>query len=90
MSDVSDILYKRSMAHGPEVRIRRVSEDGESPISAVLEVDRRAGTSRAGIGNPPALATAQGTTAEEVVAQLRPSADDDSALAKLMRERGLR
>ena len=90
MSDSAEILYKRVMAHGPEVRIRRVSVAGAQPVSAVLEVDRRAGTARAGIGFPPSLAEASGSTDEEVVAALRPSADDDSALARLMRERGLR
>ena len=87
---MTDVLYKRVMAQGPEVRIRRVSTEGATPVMAVLEVDRRAGTSRAGIGTPPPLAQASGDDDEAVVAQLQPKADDDAELARLMRERGLR
>ena len=53
------ILYKRILPHGPAVRIRRTSEDGVVPVTAVLEVDRRAGTPREGIGTPPSLMTAE-------------------------------
>lgn len=87
---MTDILFERTMAHGPEVRIRRISESGALPVVAVLEVDRRAGTSRAGIGTPPPLMTAQGDTDEAVLQQLGAKAEDDAALAMLMRERGLR
>jgi len=89
MSD--DILYRRKLAHGPEVRIRRTSEKGATPVVAVLDVDRRAGTPREKEGgNPPALKQAQGASDGEVVAALKPDADDDRAIAGLLRARGLR
>jgi hypothetical protein len=87
---MSDILFERIMSHGPAVRIRRTSEEGATPVTAVLEVDRRAGTTREGIGLPPPLVEAHGETEEAVVEQLKAQALDDAALARLMRERGLR
>jgi hypothetical protein len=89
MSD--DILYRRKMSHGPEVRIRRTTEPGASPVIAVLDVDRRAGTPREKEGGtPPPLKQAQGATEAEVVAALKPDADDDRAIAGLLRAKGLR
>jgi hypothetical protein len=84
------ILYKRVLPHGPAVRIRRTSENGVVPVTAVLEVDRRAGTPREGLGTPPSLMTAEGKTEAEVVAKLQPHASDDRAIVLLIRERGLR
>ena len=86
----SDLLYERFLPHGPAVRIRRVTDAGVTPVIAVLEVDRRAGTPREGIGTPPPLVKAQGTSEAEVLAQLEPQARDDGVIAKLLRERGLR
>jgi hypothetical protein len=86
----SDLLYERFLPHGPAVRVRRVSEVGAVPVMAVLEVDRRAGTPREGIGTPPPLVTAQGNTEAEVLAQLEPQAKDDRVIAQLLRARGLR
>lgn len=89
MSD--DILYRRKLVHGPEVRIRRTTDKGVTPVIAVLDVDRRAGTPREKEGGtPPPLKQAQGATEEEVVAVLRPEADDDRAIAGLLRAKGLR
>lgn len=89
MSD--DILYRRKLAHGPEVRIRRTSDEGATPVIAVLDVDRRAGTPREKEGGtPPPLKQAQGATEADVVAALRPDADDDRAIAGLLRAKGLR
>ena len=89
MSD--DILYRRKLPHGPEVRIRRTSEKGAAPVVAVLDVDRRAGTPREKEGGtPPPLRQAQGATEAEVVAALKPDADDDRAIAGLLRAKGLR
>lgn len=89
MSD--DILYRRKLPHGPEVRIRRTSEAGATPVVAVLDVDRRAGTPREKDGGtPPPLKQAQGASEAEVVATLRPDADDDRAIAGLLRAKGLR
>ena len=88
MADV--ILYKRILPHGPAVRIRRTSAEGVVPVTAVLEIDRRAGTPREGFGTPPSLMSAQGKTEADVLAQLEPHAKDDRAIVLLTREKGLR
>ena len=85
-----EILYRRTLPNGPVVRIRRTSAPGESPVVAVLDVDRRAGTPREKEGTPPPLRQAQGATEDEVVATLKKDADDDRAVAGLMRTRGQR
>ena len=73
------------------MRVRRTSDQGIVPVVAVLEVDRRAGTPRANLGgNPPPLLIAEGTSEVDVLASLKPSADDDHAIARLLREKGLR
>jgi hypothetical protein len=88
MSD--QILYQRLMAHGPAVRIRRTSEAGVSPVTVVLEVDRRAGTPREGIGTPPPLAECEAETEAEAIALLEPQARDDRMIVQLLHEKGLR
>jgi hypothetical protein len=89
MSD--DILYRRKLPHGPEVRIRRTSAPGVTPVSAVLDVDRRAGTPREKEGGtPPPLKHVQGATESDVVAALKAEADDDRAIAGLLRAKGFR
>lgn len=86
-----EILYRRKMPHGPEVRIRRTSDTGELPVHAVLDVDRRAGTPREKLGGtPPSLKAVQGVTEQDCVAQLRADADDDRAISGLLRAKGLR
>ncbi|MGH7670587.1 MAG: hypothetical protein ACRENQ_13970 [Gemmatimonadaceae bacterium] len=86
-----DILYQRFLSQGPAVRIRRTSEAGVAPVTAVLEVDRRAGTPRSMEGGPsPALSHAEGASEAEVVALLEPTARDDRQIAQLMREKRLR
>lgn len=86
-----DILYRRKLPHGPEVRIRRTSPVGMTPVTAVLDVDRRAGTPREKEGGtPPPLKQVQGASEAEVVAALKPEADDDRAIAGLLRAKGLR
>lgn len=85
-----DVLYERPLPHGPVVRIRRTSPPGVSPVVAVVEVDRRAGTPRAGIGTPPPLLSTEAASDDEAVARLRPEADDDRVIVQLMREKGLR
>ena len=84
------ILYKRVMPHGPAVRIRRTSADGVVPVTAVLEVDRRAGTPREGSGTPPSLVSVEGKTEAEVVAKLEAQAKDDRVILQLLRDKGLR
>lgn len=85
------ILYTRKLPHGPAVRVRRTSDAGVVPITAVLEVDRRAGTPREFDGGfPPPLMIVEGGTEAEVLAALEPQARDDRMIAGLMREKGLR
>ena len=84
------LLYKRILPHGPAVRIRRTSADGVTPVTAVLEIDRRAGTPREGTGTPPSLVAAEGRTEAEVLAKLEPLAKDDREIIQLLRDRGLR
>jgi hypothetical protein len=84
------ILYKRVLPHGPAVRIRRTSDHGASPVTAVLEIDRRAGTPREGVGTPPMLMSAEGKSEAEVLAKLEPAASDDRTIVLLIREKGLR
>ena len=89
---MTDILYERRVSGGPVVRVRRVSVEGQTPVKAVLEVDRRGGQLRPGqsAGNPPPLVEVEGTTDSEVLAKLLDHAMEDADLAKLMRDQGLR
>jgi len=84
------LLYERPLAHGPVVRIRRTSEVGHTPVTAVLEVERRSGAARATRGIPPALLRCEADSESEALALLEPNARDDATVARLMRERGLR
>jgi hypothetical protein len=86
-----EILYQRFLSHGPAVRIRRISEVGVAPVTAVLEVDRRAGTPRESTGGAsPALMRCEGATEAEVLGLLEPTARDDRRIAQLMHEKQLR
>jgi hypothetical protein len=86
-----EILYIRPMTFGPAVRIRRTSAEGATPVTAVLEVDRRYGTPREKEpGYPPPLAHAEGSSDADVLSALGPMAKDDQTIVRLMRERGLR
>ena len=67
---MDEILYERTLPHGPAVRIRRVTMAGETPVSVVLEVDRRAGTPRSGDGNPPPLMQFEGATEQDAVDEI--------------------
>jgi hypothetical protein len=84
------ILFERILPHGPAVRVRRTSDAGATPVTAVLEVDRRAGTPREGIGTPPPLMLCEAATEAEALAMLETHARDDRAIVQLMREKGLR
>ena len=87
----NEILYQRFLSYGPAVRIRRTSEAGVAPVTAVLEVDRRAGTPREQEGGtPPALMHCEGATEAEVLTLLEPTARDDRMIVQLMREKQLR
>lgn len=90
MADDS-ILYSRRLPHGPVVRVRRTSDAGGVPVTAVLEVDRRAGTTRESEGGyPPPLMLVEGASDAEVLARLTPHAADDRLVAALMRDKGQR
>jgi hypothetical protein len=85
------ILFARFLAHGPSVRVRRTSDPGTHPVTAVLEVDRRAGTNREREGGfPPPLMIVEGNSEAEVLDVLKPHAMDDRLVAGLMREKRLR
>jgi hypothetical protein len=87
----SDILFERTTTLGPVVRIRRVESATPGMMCAVLEVDRRAGTPRAAEGGiPPAIMAVEGETEAAVLASLLPFAEDDSAIARLLANRGIR
>ena len=89
---MSEILYERAMSHGHVVRIRRLTAEGATPVRAVIEVDRRAGSPRAsgGRGNPPPLMAVEGESEPDVVASLLPFAQEDAAVARLLAQRGVR
>jgi hypothetical protein len=85
------VLYTRVMSQGPQVRIRRTSPTGTQPVVAVLEVDRRSTTPRGSRGgSPPPLMMVEGKSDVDVLAQLKPQADDDQVIARLMQGKGLR
>jgi hypothetical protein len=88
MSD-DGVLFQRIMAHGPAVRIRRTSDEGKTPVTVVLEVDRRAGTPRDGLGTPPPLMACEAATEAEALAMLEPQAHDDRAIIQLLYAKGL-
>ena len=90
MSD-DGILFKRILPHGPAVRVRRTSQAGATPVTAVLEVDRRAGTPREHDGGfPPPLISVEAATEAEVLGALQAKALDDRLVAGLMQAKGLR
>ena len=73
------------------MRVRRTSEVGHTPVTAVLEADRHAGTPRESDGGfPPPLMIAEGASDATVLAALQPHALDDRLVAGMMREKGLR
>jgi hypothetical protein len=83
-----EILYERLLPQGPAVRIRRTSEPGIAPVTAVLEVERRVKRAVPG-GQPPRLLTATADSEAEVLAFLEPRAREDTAVVELMRDVGL-
>lgn len=90
---MSEILYERTMPQGHVVRIRRLTPDGNAPMRAVIEVDRRAGSPRTSGGrggHPPALMAVEGENEPDVVASLLPFVQDDASVARLLAQRGVR
>jgi hypothetical protein len=88
MSD-DGVLFQRIMPHGPAVRIRRTSDEGATPVTVVLEVDRRAGTPRDGMGTPPPLLACEAPTEAEALAMLESQAHDDRTIIQLLHTKGL-
>ncbi len=85
------VLYERPTPRGHVVRVRRVESATPDAVTAVIEVDRRVGTPREAEGGiPPAIMAVEGESEEAVIASLRPFADDDSAIARLLAARGIR
>jgi hypothetical protein len=87
---IGGVLFERFLPQGPAVRIRRTSLDGATPVTAVLEVDRRAGTPRDGVGTPPPIMECLATSEAEALSLLEPHARDDRTIVQLLREHGLR
>jgi hypothetical protein len=86
---VHDVLYERLLPpEGPAVRIRRTSEPGAMPVTAVLEVERRVKRAVPG-GHPPRLLSITADSEAEVLAFLEPKAAEDQTITELMREKGL-
>jgi hypothetical protein len=89
--EIGEVLYERTQTQGPVVRIRRVAPSAGGAVSAVIEVDRRAGTPRAAEGGiPPAIMAVEGESEAAVIASLLPFVEDDSAVARLLASRGIR
>jgi hypothetical protein len=86
----ADVLFQRIMPHGPAVRIRRTSDPGATPVTLVLEVDRRAGTPRDGVGTAPMLLHSEAATEAEALATLEAQARDDRRIIQLLHAKGLR
>jgi hypothetical protein len=80
------------MPQGHVVRIRRLTPDGDGPLRAVIEIDRRAGSPRSASsrGHPPALMAVEGESETDVVASLLPFVQDDASVARLLAQRGVR
>ena len=82
----------RSMEHGltvyrhdsPDGRIVIITVDERDPkdVVARLQVERRTDPKRQGVGEPPLIAEARGTSREAVLAELRALAGDDAELAR--------
>lgn len=89
--EIGGVLYERTQAQGPVVRIRRVAPTQGGAVCAVIEVDRRAGTPREAEGGiPPGIMAVEGDTEAAVMASLLPFVEDDAAIARLQALRGIR
>jgi hypothetical protein len=68
----------------PDGRIVIITVDERDPkdVVARLQVERRTDPRRQGVGEPPLIAEARGTSREAVLAELRALAGDDAELAR--------
>lgn len=74
-------VYRRD-SPGGRIVIITVDERDPNDIVARLQVERRTDPQRQGVGEPPLIAEARGTSREAVLAELRALAEDDAELAR--------
>ena len=67
---------------GGRIVIITVDERDPAEVVARLQVERRADPNRQGVGEPPLIAEARGTSREAVLTELRTLAADDEELAR--------
>lgn len=67
---------------GGRIVIITVDERDPNHVVARLQVERRTDPERQGVGEPPLIAEARGTSREAVLAELRALAEDDAELAR--------
>ena len=67
---------------GGRIVIITVDERDPKVVVARLQVERRADPERRGVGEPPLIAEARGTSREAVLTELRALAGDDDELAR--------
>jgi hypothetical protein len=67
---------------GGRIVIITVDERNPNDVVARLQVERRTDPERQGVGEPPLIAEARGTSREAVLAELRALAADDAELAR--------
>lgn len=67
---------------GGRIVIITVDERDPTEVVARLQVERRADPNRQGVGEPPLIAEARGTSREAVLTELRTLAADDEELAR--------
>jgi hypothetical protein len=67
---------------GGRIVIITVDERDPNHVVARLQVERRTDPERQGVGEPPLIAEARGTSREAVLAELRALAADDAELAR--------
>ena len=72
----------RHDSRGGRIVIITVDERDPTEVVARLQVERRADPNRQGVGEPPLIAEARGTSREAVLTELRTLAADDEELAR--------
>jgi hypothetical protein len=76
------LMVYRHDSPGGRIVIITVDERDPTNVVARLQVERRADPERQGIGEPPLIAEARGTSREAVLTELRALATDDAELAR--------
>ena len=83
------ILYERYARTGSVVRIRRTSAAGASPVTLVLELDRRTLSARSRGGARPQLMEVDAASEREARGKLERYTADDDAIERLLRKKGV-